>query len=122
LAKPEGSVAKPAVYDVGVHYWRDHGWGDSFAEVWIYIVGQLIWQEGPVKMRPWDMWHVGRVIWPNVMVGGTAEPFLSCRQSGDLCAAGSKAKKWLPKGKSCMTACYKPKQMTQSSGLPGHCK
>ncbi len=127
LDAPEGTSAKPVHYDVGVHYWRDHGWGDSHAEVRVYIQSQLVWQEGPVKMRAWDMWHVGRVNWPNSMAGGTLDPFVACRETGSLCAGGkagatkTKAKKWVPKGQRCMTSCYKATSMPQTGGLPKHC-
>ena len=122
LAKPQGTVNKPFAYDVGVHYWRDHGYGDAYAEVRVYIVGQLVYQEGPVKMRAWDMWHVGRVNWPNTVTGGVLEPFVPCRQTGALCGKGAKGKKWVPKGERCMTECYDPPNMPQFNGLPAHCK
>jgi len=127
LDEPQGTVATPIAYDVGVHYWDDHGYGLAEAEVRLYINGALIWSDGPVPLKPLDMWHVGRVRWPNKLTTGVGEPFVQCHQSAPLaspkgvCKAEKASKKWAPSGQRCMTSCYKPKAFGPTPKTAPHC-
>lgn len=61
LANPQNST----IYQVGVHYWDDHGYGESVATVRIYIVGQLAAELISVSMNECDFWWVKRISWPD---------------------------------------------------------
>jgi hypothetical protein len=52
-------------YKVGVHYWHDHGYGDSYATVRIYIYGELVYEVTDVQLTHQDMWEVGSIHWPS---------------------------------------------------------
>ena len=54
-----------AVYGVGVHYWSDSGYGESFASVRIYIFGSLVFEAAGVPMSSCDLWDVARIEWPS---------------------------------------------------------
>ncbi len=56
-------------YAVGVHYFNDNGWGQSIAEVRIYIYGQLQFQVTSKPLTHQDMWYVADIQWPS---GGIA--------------------------------------------------
>ncbi|MBM4395651.1 MAG: hypothetical protein FJ087_08170 [Deltaproteobacteria bacterium] len=49
-------------YQVGVHYWHDHGFGASFATVKVWIDGVLLYDtKTPPKMKMLDIWDVGEL-------------------------------------------------------------
>jgi len=48
-------------YKIGVHYWDDHGWGESFPTVRIFLDGAKVWERKAPKMEKLDLWEVGRV-------------------------------------------------------------
>lgn len=48
-------------YKVGVHYWDDHTFGQSYATVRVYIDGDLRYEKKSPKMVMLDMWEVGEV-------------------------------------------------------------
>lgn len=102
------------MYDIGVHYWNDHGFGASFATVRVYIGPTLAFQATNVEMHPLDMWAVGKLHVPNAFSGGTEPPVQTCFQSGDAClakklpGAPKGGKMWQPSGASCITPCYQP--------------
>ena len=108
LAVPEGTLAKPRSYQVGVHSWNDHGFGASYATVRVYVLGVLAAEVKDVLLNPLDMWTVGKVNWPNQMTNSAAAgvaPFELCLQSAPPCKGG---KRWLPAGDPCISPCYKP--------------
>ncbi len=109
----EGTKDSPMAYSIGAHYWNDHGYGQSFATVRIYVLGNKIVDLGKVAMDALDMWYVGKINWPNTMSGGTLPVFSPCYQSGDACGAG---KMWQPSGDWCITKCYDNKSFTASAG------
>lgn len=53
------------VYRVGVHYWHDHGFGPSFATVYVYIYGERVFEVADVKLVNHDMWSVATISWPD---------------------------------------------------------
>ena len=57
---PESGVT----YTVGVHYWNDHGYGDSTATIRIYI-GSEVTYEKDLLMKEKDMWEVATIEWPS---------------------------------------------------------
>lgn len=118
---PAGTAKNPSHYDVGAHYWNDHGWGPSYATVNIYIEGVLATNVTKVKLQPNDMWHVGRIHWPNTMSQGTLEPFELCRQDASPCEGGVK---WQTAGDPCITPCYYMPTFSGPSSPPssGPCK
>ena len=120
-----GCKAESGQYPLGVHYWNDHGYGVSFATIRIYVSGTLAVQITDVKLKPLDMWYVGKVNMPNGLITPGGKPPLSaCKQSGDAClykkAPTSKmaGKMWQPTGSHCITPCYDPPQM---GGSPATC-
>jgi hypothetical protein len=122
LAQPEGSIGDEIAYSVGVHYWNDHGYGTSFATMAIYINGALSMQLVKVEMAPRDMWYVGKINWPNTVVGGGKAPVDLCYQSGDQCSGAGKM--WQATGAWCMTKCYSNPAFDQQmgAGTPAACK
>ena len=106
LGAPQGSVEAPFAYDVGVHYWNDHDYGPSYAKVNIYIMGVLTVQIANVQLHDQDMWHVGRINWPNTFTGGPLPPFTTCYKTagGDPCKKTGKF--WQEQGDWCVTKCY----------------
>lgn len=57
-------------YDVGVHYFSDHGYSVSYATVRIYIGGILFQEFRRQRMIDQEFWHVARIDWP----GGQITP------------------------------------------------
>ena len=113
LKEPEGLPDKLAVYDIGVHYWNDHGWGSSFPTVTIYILAQPYMAVKGPEMNTLDMWYVGKLNWPNSKAGGGAgEPLQQCWQTGDACLGKSDPGNpkaglmWQAKGDPCVRHCY----------------
>lgn len=123
LSAPEGTLAKPAFYHVGVHYWNDHGYGMSEATVNIYIFGMLVLQVDKVAMNVLDMWYVGKIHWPNTITDKAAanvEPVEICYQTGDPCKGG---KRWVPQGDYCISKCYIPANFTTTGAASSaNCK
>lgn len=113
LQQPEGTVSAPVQYELGVHFWNDHGWGASYATVKVYILGTLFAEFKSPEMKTMDMWYVGRLNWPNVKAGGGKDvPVEPCFQSGDACLAKKDptdpkgGKMWQPTGDACIKHCY----------------
>lgn len=109
LDLPDGTVQQPVAYDVGVHYWHDHGFGVSKATVRIWIDGELIAVLGPQPLNPFDMWHVARIWWPNKQIdpAATHTSVALCHQTNS--GVGNKqgvAKTWSGTGPPCLTSCY----------------
>ncbi len=61
-----------ATYGVGVHYWADHGYGDAYATVRIYVYSTLVFEAANVRLSPLDLWDVARIHWP----AGAVNPVL----------------------------------------------
>ncbi len=121
LVAPEGTVANPVTYPVGVHYWNAHGYGLSYATVSVFAQGALATKLAKVKLKEVDFWTVGRVHWP---IGGGAAGqkfFEVCRQTGDSCKAG-KNLMWQAAGDFCIAPCYANKTFNGSFGGAGSCK
>ena len=106
LARAEGNLSDPIAYTVGVHYWNDHGYGDSLATVRVWALGGLAMQVSDVKLASGDLWTVGRLHWPNTLNGGNKAPFELCKQQGQTCAGG-KTQNWQSSGQWCIAPCYK---------------
>lgn len=51
-------------YTVLVHYFLDHGAGDTTATVRVYLNGDLTW-EGYELLSNKDLWNVGTISWPD---------------------------------------------------------
>ena len=115
LGQPEGTVADPMAYAVGVHYWADQGAGATLASLSLYSQGGLALQFSGVKLEPLDMWYVGRLNWPNLISGGTKKVFDTCYQSGASCPAG-KNLMWQANGDRCITKCYENKALVKKVG------
>ncbi len=52
-------------YRVGVHYWDDHGFGDSYATVRVYIHSVLVFERQDVLLVERDLWDVATIAWPS---------------------------------------------------------
>ena len=52
-----------AEYWIGVHYWRDHGYGVSVATARIWIYGKVAATLTSKPLKQCDMWWVGRTLW-----------------------------------------------------------
>jgi len=126
LEEPEGTAAAPTYYSVGVHYWNDHGFGTSYATVKIYMQGATVVAYPKTKMDPLDMWYVGKINWPNQLLGEAAAPVTTCYQTGDQCLfltdpQNPKAgKMWkpatAPNADFCMTKCYINQSFVAAAG------
>ena len=55
--------ATDTTYRVAVHGWNDHGFGPSAATVRIFLMGQLIFEAGPVSLETGDLWEVADITW-----------------------------------------------------------
>ena len=51
-------------YLVGVYYWKDHDFGDSWATVRVFVEGELAGQAEQVQLTEHDIWTVFRIDWP----------------------------------------------------------
>jgi len=74
LTLPEAGLT----YNVGVHYFDDHGKGPSEADVRIYIYGQLKFQQKSNDLQHKDMWYVATIAWPTGAItakGNKKKPF-----------------------------------------------
>ncbi len=52
-------------YSVGAYYFSDHGYGESFSTVRIYIHGDLRLELKRRRMTNWQFWHVADIDWPS---------------------------------------------------------
>jgi hypothetical protein len=55
-------------YGIGVHYWKDHGFGTSYATLRIYIHANLVSEIENVKLEPSDLWNAATISWPDATV------------------------------------------------------
>jgi hypothetical protein len=62
LAMPEDFA-----YRVGVHYWKDHGYGAAFATVRVYIYSQMVFEAADVQLHELDLWEVGTLNWQSAI-------------------------------------------------------
>ncbi|MCO4764255.1 MAG: choice-of-anchor D domain-containing protein [Myxococcales bacterium] len=113
LPKPQ-KLGPKSSYQLGVHYWNDHGFGSALASVRVYAGGTQIAALGPVKLMPLDLWTVGRVSFNS---GGTPQ-LQSCLQSAATCSGG---KRWVSAGQACMSPCYLPANPPATNHAPA-CK
>lgn len=51
-------------YRVGVHYWHDHGLGESTASLRIFVDGTVLAEIAPTTLVYKDLWDVGTIRWP----------------------------------------------------------
>jgi hypothetical protein len=66
-AGPEAiSLAVPenVCYRIGVHAFTDHGFGESFATVRIFLSGTPIFEAADVRLENHDLWTVADLCWP----------------------------------------------------------
>ena len=108
LAQPEGALASPKSYAVGVHYWDDNGFGPSQPTIRVYVLGALaVTLTGP-QMNALDFWYVGKVQWPNSMSdpGASLTPVALCFQTGSPCEKVNPGKMWTSSGDHCVRPCY----------------
>ena len=52
-------------YTVGVHYWSDHAYGPSRAQVQIIVFGNLVYESPLIELVNGELWEVGTIGWPN---------------------------------------------------------
>lgn len=50
-------------YRIGVHYWRDNGYGPSIARVRVFLWGTLV-HESALSLVDDDLWEVGEITFP----------------------------------------------------------
>lgn len=50
-------VLSDGTFSIGVHYWFDHGFGNSFATIRVYLHGELIDEWAGVELTDRDLWH-----------------------------------------------------------------
>lgn len=70
LSQPEDGVS----YRIGVHYWDDHGFGQSLATVRVYVYDTLVFEWSDMPLTHHDMWEVGSVAWPSGVVTPNLAP------------------------------------------------
>lgn len=59
------NVPEEVVYRVGVHYWNDQGYGESYATVRVYVDSLLAMEVADVELVDSDMWEVCTIDWPS---------------------------------------------------------
>ena len=69
LSVPEDGVT----YTIGVHYWKDYGFGPSDATVKVFHYADLVYDVTYPAMQWLDMWCVGQIHWPAPVVERCAE-------------------------------------------------
>jgi len=57
-------------YGIGVHYWSDHGYGNSFVTLRIYIHAELVLEIAGVELTELDLWEAATIEWPSGKVTG----------------------------------------------------
>ena len=62
------NIPENVTYKVGVHSWNDHGYGNSFATVRVYLYSQLVFEVPDVELIDSDMWEVCALDWPSGQV------------------------------------------------------
>jgi hypothetical protein len=67
------NIPEDVTYTVGVHYWNDHGYGQSYVTVRVYIYAQLAFEQSDVLLQGCDMWSVCTVEWPSGKVSVTTD-------------------------------------------------
>ncbi len=105
MHQPEGTVASPVAYSLGVYYQNDHGFGTSYAMVSVFIEGSLAVQTPKVQLAHGDMWYVGKLWWPYSGIGSKKSVFQGCYQAGDSCAAKQNLM-WQATGAPCINQAY----------------
>jgi len=50
-------------YTVGIHYWDDHGLGNSFVTLRVYLNGGLAFEQSSVELTHGEMWPAVRIHW-----------------------------------------------------------
>ena len=90
MANPEDG----RTYSVGVHYFKDAGFGATTAEVTIYVYGQLVWVMTSTSLNPLDLWYVATISWPDGEVTGKGTnksgPFITpCYQNPNFVGLGA---------------------------------
>lgn len=70
LTQPE----EGKTYKVGVHYFKDHGFGPSTATVRVYIYGDIKFEKKSTSMVKGDMWFAALITWPQQEVEAVANP------------------------------------------------
>ncbi|MCC6621139.1 MAG: hypothetical protein IT385_07780 [Deltaproteobacteria bacterium] len=83
-------------YKIGVHYWDDHGFGDSYATVKLYLYSSLVFEEQDVLMTMLDMWTVTDLCWPPDP-GAPLKPRRVCEDTFAACTNNDQCNS----GKSC---------------------
>lgn len=85
-AGPE-SVAYPApppgTYRIGVHYFKDEGFGSSTATVRVYVDATLVFETQSPPLDEGDMWHVATIDWPS----GRVSLLRACEGTETACDA-----------------------------------
>ena len=66
-------IPENVTYEVGVHFWSDHGYGESLTRVRVFVYGCLVYEVSNVVLRQLDMWNVCTIEWPS----GKVQPILS---------------------------------------------
>jgi len=61
-------------YAVGVNYWDDHGFGQSFATVRVYVYGSLVFEVNDLGLVDHDMCWIATVDWPSGQVTPSLSP------------------------------------------------
>lgn len=82
LDQPEGSVGVPFVYEVGVFYFDDNGFGESDVTVNITLDGIPVFSDTMTGLEHREFWNVASIEWPSreVRRAGTVQfGFPSCR-------------------------------------------
>jgi len=59
------NIPETGEYRIGVHYWGDHGYGESFATIRVYVYGALVFEAVDVRMDNLDLWDVATLHWPS---------------------------------------------------------
>ncbi len=77
-----------ARYKVGVHYWKDHGFGPSLATVRVYIFGVLVFETRDIELLVRDMWTVTEIEWPPAP-GESPELAKVCEGTTQVCMTNS---------------------------------
>jgi len=54
-----------ARYEVAVHVWNDHAYGESFATLRIYLRQVLVAERSVVRLGNSALWHAAYVDWPS---------------------------------------------------------
>jgi hypothetical protein len=70
LGQPEDGKT----YALGVNYWDDHGFGNAFATVRVYVFSQLVFEVSDVALVDHDLWWVADLAWPAGVVSPKLQP------------------------------------------------